>query len=704
MIGHNRTVVGAARTVDQSLANRYGSADDSTLWDIYESLGPVHYGLGFKRNAASRVRYYPAEIIDGEMVETDDPQVVDAFDRITNINEIVGDFMVHINVPGEGWLVGIEKDDVETWEVWSSEEINQKKKELEGQVAVRVWRPSPRKRSKADSPLRSVQPQCEQLLLLNDQIGATAMSRLPAGLLKIPDEITFAAPADENSEESSFEDDLMYVISTAVKDPKSASRVTPVTVRGPAEYLDKIGIVDFSRDMDVTFANMREELLRQIAAGLDLPGEILTGLADLNHWSLWGIEESTLKHHIDPDILLILSGLTEQYLWPALEMEDKTRFVLWRDYQDLTSRPVSPDQAQALYRDGVINANELRMILNLAKPDQADVEPSDIAQRAETVGILFRAGFEPEAILAALGVPPIEHTGVAPVTVQSEDAVEDLPPSDRSVPVTAAAGVQLDGLADIDQALATQIIEATEAAFQRSLERAGVRIRNKVRKDRDLTALIDGVANTEVTRTLGPAQLERYQLTQDQLLPADEFDALRKRLARLLDSAYVETEEELTIASLPPADYPDVVVDKENAIDNFIAALFAIAAVRLFTDGQPPESGEVSDTIASGQMVFDLMGEAAGGGRGYALGERTRAALVDAGYVTTSETWRYGFAPRQAFPGHRALDGAQFTDPESPKLRVPSEYAWVGVSYFFPGDHKGCLCQTVPTVLPALDL
>ncbi|MDZ7743002.1 MAG: hypothetical protein U5Q03_15020 [Bacteroidota bacterium] len=36
--------------------------------------------------------------------------------------------------------------------------------------------------------------------------------------------------------------------------------------------------------MDETFANMREELLRQIAGGINLPAEIPTGLADLNHW------------------------------------------------------------------------------------------------------------------------------------------------------------------------------------------------------------------------------------------------------------------------------------------------------------------------------------------------------------------------------------------------------------------------------------
>lgn len=45
-------------------------------------------------------------------------------------------------------------------------------------------------------------------------------------------------------------------------------------------------------------------------------------------------------------------------------------------------------------------------------------------QQVEALGALIRAGFEPDSALAALGLPAIAHTGLLPVTVQSEEQLE----------------------------------------------------------------------------------------------------------------------------------------------------------------------------------------------------------------------------------------------------------------------------------------
>lgn len=47
---------------------------------------------------------------------------------------------------------------------------------------------------------------------------------------------------------------------------------------------------------------------------------------------------------------------------------------------------------------------------------------------ANPLGALVRAGFEPDASTASMGIPPIAHTGLVPVTVQGEDAAVALPP------------------------------------------------------------------------------------------------------------------------------------------------------------------------------------------------------------------------------------------------------------------------------------
>jgi len=160
------------------------------LWEIYEQLGPVHYGVNFKRNSAEKIDYFIAETAQGdEPARSDDTKANEALDRLGDITSIVSEFVAQHDVAGEGYLVGQERDDVETWDVWSTIEVKLSQQAMkrhpesveplrEDDFLLRVWRPSPKNHAEPDSPLRSAQQQCEQLLLLNEQIGAVAMSRL----------------------------------------------------------------------------------------------------------------------------------------------------------------------------------------------------------------------------------------------------------------------------------------------------------------------------------------------------------------------------------------------------------------------------------------------------------------------------------------------------------------------------------------------
>lgn len=40
--------------------------------------------------------------------------------------------------------------------------------------------------------------------------------------------------------------------------------------------------------------------------------------------------------------------------------------------------------------------------------------------RVNAAGILIRSGFDPAASLAAVGLPPVAHTGLLPVTVKDD--------------------------------------------------------------------------------------------------------------------------------------------------------------------------------------------------------------------------------------------------------------------------------------------
>ncbi|MDZ7743001.1 MAG: hypothetical protein U5Q03_15015 [Bacteroidota bacterium] len=384
--------------------------------------------------------------------------------------------------------------------------------------------------------------------------------------------------------------------------------------------------------------------------------------------SLWGVDESTAKHHVDPDVLFILQALTEGYLWPYLEeagVTDFKRFRLWRDYSDLTSRPMTVEQALAMHERGVINDEYVRMVGN---------------------------------------VPDIYAGPGAPILTRGERRADPRANQEPPENVAAAAPKKLTNLARIDQRLGERVTEASEAAFHRAMERAGAKARAKARKDRQLSSAIDGVDNALVTRHLGPKRVEQLQLTDDQLIPADTFDPLRDRLERLLAEAQEETRSELSELFGEEVE-PDQreAEDRRSAIDAFIAALIAVATARLFTDApspDPAEVGEFGDEIASGQMVAELLTRAGGDQiaeftpetpRGLALGQRTRAALRDHGYVTESLTWEWAYirTPQNPYEPHQNLNGVTVLSADDPRL-----------GGYYPGDHRFCTCGLVPSVLP----
>lgn len=59
--------------------------------------------------------------------------------------------------------------------------------------------------------------------------------------------------------------------------------------------------------------------------------------------------------------------------------------------------------------------------------DNPEGEPVTLPEQVNAVGILIRSGFDAEASVEAVGLDPIEHTGLLPVTVQRPDAMAGAP-------------------------------------------------------------------------------------------------------------------------------------------------------------------------------------------------------------------------------------------------------------------------------------
>ena len=273
--------------------------------------------------------------------------------------------------------------------------------------------------------------------------------------------------------------------------------------------------------------------------------------------------------------------------------------------------------------------------------------------------------------------------------------------------VTAAAAPP--SLAAIDHRLYTQLSEAAQASLDRALEKAGQRVRSRIRGDTRRSAKdplansIQGIDPTLIPFTVGRATIEAFQLSEEDLIPESAFDRFSQRAKRLLSDAQQATRT--TIEDLTGVK-PEAPENEENwitlAVASLVGGLIALARRKLFTpelEPDPAETGEIGSTDIPAGLIFDGMTTAGGGvpgdplTRGLATGEYGQTLIVQAGFQVEQRQWNTG-APTVPFEPHQRLEGTRFEQWTSDKLKTPLSAAWLGVDFMFPGDHRGCQCVT----------
>ena len=371
----------------------------SEAWEYYDSIGEIKYAFNLVASVVSRIRLYAAAIQNPSEAPApiDSVTKVDerlaaaaqrALDRLSSAYGgqpgLLKDAALNIQVAGECYLVQIPERIgsglPETWDIRSVDElqvdskgnyiINPRRDVGGGSSSMmsqgnkdaialpknsyvgRIWRAHPRYSQEADSSLRGLLDLCAELLLLNRTFRATARSRLNAGALYLPDGLSVAAtpdpdyPYDEdgnyneqyNPEEAAddFEDQLIDAMTTPIKDEDSASAVVPLIIRGPAELGDKIKQFKFERSFDPALSQRSDRVLERIMQGLDVPKDVVTGLANVKYSNALQIDEALYKAHIEPLMLLIVDALTIMYLRPYLiangySAEEVKNVCIWYD-------------------------------------------------------------------------------------------------------------------------------------------------------------------------------------------------------------------------------------------------------------------------------------------------------------------------------------------------------------------------------------
>lgn len=761
-------------------------------WSFYDLIGELRYGARYYGNSLSQMRLLVGWKADAgsnpmpvdpanppEGLDMRDYRIaVDTLNRLHSADgtaaEILRQFGVNLFVAGEGYLVGrVDRTtNLERWDFYSTEQLvwlngNWYLKENllwrtdqliqldpDRDYIIRIWQPHPRYSDEPDSPMRSILTLCEELMLLTANIRATSLSRIPAGILLMPDTMLDAGPdyepenlnddsLREQQSQSALEEIYQHFI-TPIADPNSAASVAPFILTGDPEDLEQVRLIEFDRDADEVAAQQRAEILRRIAHGVDLPSEILNGMGSVNHWTAWQIEESSYKSHIRPAASLFCGSITSQLLWPAIRVatgrEADQRLVVTFDPIDLISHIDRRLNAKDGHASLVISDEAYRRALGFTDedaPDELEYKRRMAVQNAALSLTPVAAG-EMDSVTQALdesvarvrpGVPTPESIGEDPDPRGRkpiiEREIETGEPGDVAVgpaePITSSAKFQNDlgrKLMAVDSMLLERLEDFATASMRRALERAGARIRSKTGKDAELKASLSDVSNMFVGAHLGQETVRDLFQTGSPISEEDfadleqQYDSLTRRGQRQVRQ--LAREYGLDPANLEAMErQQDLERDEGWAI--LLSLMMGTAAVLLFRPDISSELmngndlGEFDEVSMVPTRIIRASLSVAGGDRGISVsdgtiiniddslmsllasGVTTLDYLEEAGVTPSGYRWVYGDEMRKPFEPHLDLDGYEFASWDDGGLANGESFP--DSAFFYPGDHNGCRCM-----------
>jgi hypothetical protein len=405
-------------------------------WEYFDVIAEIKYAFGLLGNVTGRARLYPAFVVDphqppvqlqnlvddGTLTQEFVDACKDALNRVISTTgsqtTLLRDAALNLCVAGECYLVQIPErigsGEPETWDIRSVDEVvvapdgkvriksrsdsrQQDMIDLPDSAFVgRIWRSHPRYSQQADSSMIGVLQPCEDLLLFSHAARATAHSRLNAGAMFIPDGLSAAAmPAEPDpslvgepepppEEHDEFEEELIAAMTTPISDPDSAAAVVPLLIRGPAELGEKIKLFNFERSFDPALAERSDRALDRIMQGIDVPKDIVTGLANVKYSNAVAIDKSLYKAHVEPLLMMICDALTMVYFRQVLtamgQPEDLVRkSTIWYDPADIVIQSDPETLADEGFDRNLVSAAAWRRAHGFSEDDKPDGE--ELAKR-----------------------------------------------------------------------------------------------------------------------------------------------------------------------------------------------------------------------------------------------------------------------------------------------------------------------------------
>ncbi len=462
-------------------------------WYQYDINGELRYATGWKGNACSQALLYAADVdpftgkptgpTDNKIVQTVTDSILGGpVRRPQHIRTIA----VNLDVVGEVYIVVAAGTggDADEWLVVSSTEFSKQGKTVQysdpktgtertlsgNDMLIRIWMPHPRMQLNADSAVRALLPTLREIEKTSQNIAARLDSRLAgAGVLVVPSDLDFPEGDDDPAEPGGMMGLLVKSMRASMQDPGSAASQVPIVVEAPSDMTDAFNHISFETPLSKEVIELRREAIARLAAGLDLPREVVEGMGASNHWSAWQVEEATYKTHLLPLLDLISDALTVAFLGPALDalhVPDPGQYMLAFDGTALIGQPDPLAEALELFDRGIISDGAVRTITSTPEEYAPQGEERLRALAERLVAQAPTLFLDPE-VRRRLGFTEDVPAVAAP---QGLTAPATLPAADTSgAPARTAAGG----------------FEAASLAVTYALERAGNKLVNaKPLKDR----------------------------------------------------------------------------------------------------------------------------------------------------------------------------------------------------------------------------
>lgn len=677
-------------------------------WDHFDEVPEIKYSTWYMGNVMAKVRLFPAVRPPGDPEATPIPASDPAsglpagaaaraqaeIDRLTSPHggraEIVRALNMNLEIAAEGFLIGFgpretpildptTKEQVgvelipEEWGIYSISQLEEKggnysvklrpddkdPRKLDPNLdsdPIRIWQRHARWTLEADNNMRGVLGECESLVLLQNSIKAEAKSRMSAGYLLIPNELSTGPDNEtepEGEEEATVDPFLQEIYEGAVdpvEDPSSAAAVAPTMIRGPADALKEFRHVSIVRTADASVLSKITAAIERIARGMNLPVEVVMGHQQTTFANALQVKQDTFDDHFQPRCVLICDGLTVGYMQPNLiaagmDPAIAERIIVWFDPSAMIKQVNPVDSADQGITLDLISGEAWRRAWGWSEDDRPD--PVEQLIRA----VMHLRSFDPgisTAILSLLGVPleipqvlPGKTTGDGTTgppalppgkpemglqnllaaalahrvneadgdgkialdrllvdLLQRDPAVirataKALPPAKRNIGVD---------LMLIDRELRSRLIVAANEALTRALERAGNRLRAKAGKTREL--LRAGFINSiYYAATLGPRLVAAAGFADDDLISKDAWNGLEGSYRAWVAAAQAQSLALIgKVVPISPAQRDIAEQTQARCLDEswlwFKDELHRLAVERLYAPDPPqPAQGEFDPSV-----------------------------------------------------------------------------------------------------------